>query len=128
MQTMQMSLHFWQIHLPKLNPCCIIWNRQQVALASMWMQTKKSICVLIKKEISPTLNDGSLKLVDKFTFLGSSVWSIKSDINMWLVKAWTVLSWLSFISKSDLSDRIKQFFASSSCVNSTTWMYHMDAA
>ena len=34
-----------------------------------------------------TLNGSSLKLVDKFTYLGSSVSSTKTDIDMWLAKA-----------------------------------------
>ena len=34
-----------------------------------------------------TLNSSSLKLVDKFTNLGSSVSSTKKDINMWRAKA-----------------------------------------
>ena len=34
-----------------------------------------------------TLNVSSLKLVDKFTYLGSSVLSSETDINMWLAKA-----------------------------------------
>ena len=34
-----------------------------------------------------TLNSSSLKLVDKFTYLGSSVSSTENDINMWLAKA-----------------------------------------
>ena len=34
-----------------------------------------------------TLNGSSLKLVDKFTYLGSSVSSTESDISMRLVKA-----------------------------------------
>ena len=36
-----------------------------------------------------TLDRSSLKLVDKFTYLGSSVSSTKKDIDMWLTKAWT---------------------------------------
>ena len=35
-----------------------------------------------------TLNGSSLKLVDKFTYLESSVSSTKTDINMRLAKAW----------------------------------------
>ena len=35
---------------PKPNPCCIVWTRQQVALVSIVMQTKRSTCVLIKKK------------------------------------------------------------------------------
>ena len=36
-----------------------------------------------------TLKGGSLKLVDKFTYLKSSVSSTEKDINMWLPKAST---------------------------------------
>ena len=33
-----------------------------------------------------TLNGGSLKLVDKFTYLGSSVSSLENNVNMLLAK------------------------------------------
>ena len=35
-------------HLSNPHPCCIVWSRQQKALASIWIQTKQSTCVLIK--------------------------------------------------------------------------------
>ena len=54
-----------------------------------------------------TVNGGSLKLVDKFTYLGSSISSTENDINMRLAKVWTVISRLSIIWKSDLSNKIK---------------------
>ena len=38
-----------------------------------------------------TQNGSTLKLVDKFTYLGSSVSWTKSDINMWLAKARTAI-------------------------------------
>ena len=38
-----------------------------------------------------TQGGSSLKLVDKFTYLGSSVSSTEKDINMRLVKAWTAI-------------------------------------
>ena len=57
-----------------------------------------------------TLNGDFLKLVDKFTYLGSSVSSTENDINIWLVKAWTAIDILSFIWESDLSDKIKRNF------------------
>ena len=38
-----------------------------------------------------TLNGSSLKLVDKFTYLGSSVSSTETDINARLAKAWTAI-------------------------------------
>ena len=39
-----------------------------------------------------TLDGTSLKLVDKVTFLGSSVSSTEKDINMRLTKAWTAIN------------------------------------
>ena len=44
-----------------------------------------------------TLTGGSLKLVDKFTYLGSSVSSTENDINTLLAKAWTVIDRLLVI-------------------------------
>ena len=48
------------------------------------------MCFHQKGDIS-TLNGGSLKLVDKFTYLGSRVSYIKRDINMRLAKVWTAI-------------------------------------
>ena len=44
-----------------------------------------------------TLNSSSLKLVDKFTYLGSSVSSTETDIDMQLAKACTAINRLSVI-------------------------------
>ena len=55
-----------------------------------------------------TLGGSSLKLVDKFTFLGSSVSSSEKDIDMRLSKAWTAIDKLSAIWKSDLTDKMKR--------------------
>ena len=57
-----------------------------------------------------TLNGSSLKLVDKFTYLGSSVSSTETDINTWLAKAWRAVDSLSVIWKSNLTDEIKHSF------------------
>ena len=57
-----------------------------------------------------TLNGSSLKLVDKFTYQGSSVSSTETDIDMLLTKAWAAINRLSFIWKSDLTDKIKHSF------------------
>ena len=57
-----------------------------------------------------TLNGSSLKLVDKFTYLRSSVPSTEADINTRLAKAWTVINRLSVLWKSDLTDKIKPRF------------------
>ena len=60
-------------------------------------------------EIS-TLDGTSLKLVDKITYLGSSVSSTEKDINMRLTKAWTAIDRQSIIWKSDLTNKIKRSF------------------
>ena len=57
-----------------------------------------------------TLNGGSLKLVDKFTYLGSNVSLTETDINTRLAKAWTTIDRLSVIWKSDLTDKMKRSF------------------
>ena len=57
-----------------------------------------------------TLNGGSLKLVGKFTYLGSCVSSTESDISMRQAKAWTSVDRLWAIWKSNLSDKIKFHF------------------
>ena len=54
-----------------------------------------------------TLYGSSLKLVDKFTYLGSSVSSTEADINTRLAKAWTSIGRLSVIWKSDLAEKMK---------------------
>ena len=57
-----------------------------------------------------TLNGSSLKLVDKFTYLGSSVLSTETDINTRLPKAETAIDRLSVIWKSDQTDKMKRSF------------------
>ena len=57
-----------------------------------------------------TLDGTPLKLLDKFTYLGSSVTSTEKDIDTWLTKAWTAINRLSIIWKSDLTDKMKRSF------------------
>ena len=57
-----------------------------------------------------TLDGTTLKLVDEFTYLGSSVASTEKDIDTRLTKAWTAINRLSIIWKSDLTDRMKRSF------------------
>ena len=57
-----------------------------------------------------TLEGTPLKLVDKFTYLGSSVESTEKDIEIRLTKAWTAINRLSIIWKSDLTDKMKRSF------------------
>ena len=54
-----------------------------------------------------TLDGTSLKLVDKFTYQGSSVSSTEKDIDR-LTKTWTAIDRLSIIWKSDLTDKMKR--------------------
>ena len=73
-----------------------------------------------------TLDGASLKLVDKFTYLGSSVPSTENDIDTRLTKAWTAIDRLSIIWKSDLTDKMKRSFFQAVVVSillygCTTW-------
>ena len=86
----------------------------------------KYMCFNQRGDIS-TLNSGSLKLVDKFTYLGSSVSSTNTDINTQLAKAWVAIDMLSVIWKSNLTDKIKHIFFQAAVVSIqlygfTTWM------
>ena len=92
----------------------------------------KYMCFNQRGDIS-TLNGNSLKLVDKFTYLVSSVSSMKTDINTWLAKAWTTIDRLSVIWKSDLTDKMKCSFFQAAVIlilldRCTTWMLtkHME--
>ena len=73
-----------------------------------------------------TLDGTSLKLVDKFTYLGSSISSTEKDIDTRLTQAWTAIDWLSIIWKSDLADKMKRSFFQAAVVSillygCTTW-------
>ena len=73
-----------------------------------------------------TLDWASLKLVDKFTYLGSSVSSTEKDIDTRLTKAWTAIDRLSIIWKSDLTDKMRRSFFQAAVVSillygCTTW-------
>ena len=68
-----------------------------------------------------TLDGTSLKLVDKFTYLGSSVSSTKKDIDTRLTKAWMAIDMLSIIWKSHLADKMKRSFVSILLYGCTIW-------
>ena len=59
-----------------------------------------------------TLEGTSLKLVDKFTYLGSSVSSTEKDIDSRLTKALTAIDKLSITWKSNLTDKMKRMWGS----------------
>ena len=73
-----------------------------------------------------TLDGTPLKLVDKFTYQGSSVSSTEKDIDTRLTKAWTAIDRLSIIRKSDLTNKMKRSFFQAAVVSillygCTTW-------
>ena len=83
------------------------------------------MCFNQKGDIS-TLDGISLKLVDNFTYLGSSVSSTEKDIDTRLTKAWTAIDWLSIVWKSKLTDKMKGSFFQAAVVSillyrCTTW-------
>ena len=98
-------------------------------------KSTKSICLVWFYGISTILGylmsnstvDGtSLKLVDKFTYLGSSVSSTEKEINTRLTKAWTAIHRLLIIWKSNLTDKMKRSFFQAAVVSillygCTTW-------
>ena len=73
-----------------------------------------------------TLSSSTLKLVNKFTYPGSSVSSTETDIDMQLAKAWTAIDRLSVIWKSDWTDKMNHSFFQAAVVlillhGCTTW-------
>ena len=73
-----------------------------------------------------TLDGTPLKLVDKFTYQGSSVSSTEKDINTRLTKECTAINRLSIIWRSVLTDKMKRSFfqaavASILLYGCTTW-------
>ena len=83
------------------------------------------MCFNQKGDIS-TLDGTYLKLVDKFTYLGSSVSSTEKDIDTRLTKALSAIDRHSIIWKSNLTDKIKRSFFQAAVVSillygCTTW-------
>ena len=73
-----------------------------------------------------TLDGTSLKLVDIFTYRGSSVSSTELDIDTRLTKAWTAFDSLSIIRKLNLINKMKRSFFQATVVSillygCTTW-------
>ena len=69
----------------------------------------------------------SLKLKDKFTYLGGSVSSTEKDIDTRLTMPWTAIDKLSVIWKSYLTNKMKHSFFQAAVVSillygCTTWM------
>ena len=64
-----------------------------------------------------TLNSSCLELVDKFTYLGSTVSYTENDINTILAKGWTAIDRLSVIWKSYLANKTERSFIQAAVVS-----------
>ena len=71
-----------------------------------------------------TLERTPLKLVDKFTYLRSSVSSSEKDIDTRLTKAWTAIDHMEI--RPDLQNET-QFLPSSGRIDTAVWMHYLDA-
>ena len=74
-----------------------------------------------------TLDGDFLRLMKKFTNLGSNVLSTEKDINTRLSKAGSTINRPSVIWKSDIFDKTNCIFPSCCRVHTTVWMNHLDA-
>ena len=97
-----------------------LWDLGVTSSAFITNIDSKSIYVVFKK------NNHRVYLVDKFTYLGSSISSIEKDIYTRLTKAWTAIDRLSIIWKSDLTNKMKHSFFQAAVIlilyGCTTWM------
>ena len=121
-----MTERFWQMDPPKPKPCFIVWNELQAGIGLHVNAHKTEYMCFNQTNDIFKLNGGSLKLVDKFTYIGSSVSSTETDINTRLAKTWTTNDWLSVIWKSNLTDKMKRGFFQAAVVSillygCTTW-------
>ena len=77
----------------------------------LYVNAQKTEYMCYKQTGDISTREGTpLKLVDKFTYLGSSVESTEKYIETRLTKAWTAINRLSIIWKSDLTDKMKPSF------------------
>ena len=114
------------MHLPKPKPLLHSLERVSSGIG-LHVNAHKTeyMCFNQKGDIS-TLNGSSLKLIDKFTYLGSIVSSTEIGIDTRLTKAWTAINRLSVIWNSVLTDKIKRSFFQATVMSillygCTTW-------
>ena len=92
-----------------------------------YVNANKTELICFKQVAISTLSGWSLKLVNKFTHLGSNISSTKSDVNIHLVKVWKAIDMLLIRWKTDLSEKIKRNSFQAVAVSilqygCTTWM------
>jgi len=77
----------------------------------LYVNSDKTEFMSFKKQGDISTLDGKpLKLVEKFTYLGSNISSTESDVNTRIGKAWLATNKLSVVWKSDLPDKLKRRF------------------
>ena len=136
---MPSSLNILQVDADYANDIAILANtpnqaetlqhslEQSAAGIGLHVKAHKTEYMCYNQTGNITTQDGtSLKLVDKFTYLGRSVSSTEKDIDTWLTKAWTAIDRLSIIWKSDLTNKRKHSFFQAVVVSillygCTTW-------
>ena len=95
-------------------------------IISVWWESFICARLYINNWYYSTLDSAPLKLVDKFTNLGSGVSSTEKDIDKRLTKAWIPIDRLLIIWKSDLTDKMERSFFQAAVVSvllygCTTW-------
>ena len=100
--------------------------KQEAGAIGLFVNADKTedMCFNEKGNIS-TLNGCSQKLVENFTYIGSSGSSKENDITMRLAMVWTAINTFSIISKSNLSDKKKLNFFPAAVVS--VWMLAQSA-
>ena len=117
-----MTQQFWQMHKTLLHSL----ERATTGIGLHVNAHKMEYMCFNQTDDISTLGSSSLKLVDKFTYLGSSVSSTQKDIDTRLTKAWTAIDRLSVIWNSDLTDKMECSFLQAAVVSMllygcTTW-------
>ena len=107
---MPITKHFWQIHSPKPKTQLHSPERAAAGIGLHVNARKTEYMCFNQTDDTTTLNGSPLKLVDKFTYLGSSVSSTKKDIIYATSKECTAINRLSVIWKSYLTDKTKRSF------------------
>ena len=102
------------LHPVSSHSCCMYVRAGRPAFA--WPYAGVHTCYNQTGDIS-TLDETSLKLVDKFTYRGSSVSSTEKENDTGLTKAWSAIDRLSIIWKSNLAYKMKRSFFQAAVVS-----------
>ena len=91
---------------------------QAAAGIALHVKANKTEYICFKRGAISTQSGKPLKLVDKFTYLGSYISSMENNVSIRLAKAWNAIDKFSIIWKSDVSDWILRDFP---MYRHTTW-------